>query len=387
MAKTPALRAFFLTLLASLGAVYGFNATFSTSAPPLDVTARFAAEQTETDVIVSDNTLYQRGWTRARLVRPPTAEQPCADLVVLGSSATGTLASEMFPGRRMLNGWHGNFSVQDMESYTAILEAAPCKPKDIIVGVDIFWSSNASWKFEGWQQLASDYAAYHAAHGGFAAYVPVQVRWDEYKENLGFERTIDTLRSAPIRGFRTDAIGRAGLRRVALEPLERLCESVAPREQNLRAWDGHYLKCPASEMSESGIVRYATDYLATNTHNMADWHELDTSRLERIERVIAAWRKLGFGVAMVGIPYHPITWKLLTTDPVIAPNIRELEQRLERLSQSTGAAYVSLRDPSTAPCTADEFEDSHHPRAICTQRVAAKALAALEAKRAAPAAP
>ena len=381
---TPAMRAFFLTLLAALGAVYLFNARYSTAAPPLEFTAHFTAEQTESDVLISDNTLYQRGWTRARHMREPTPEQPCPDLLVLGSSATGTLETAMFPGRRLLNGWHGNFSVQDMESYTAILAAAPCKPKDIVVSIDMFWSANASWKFEGWQQLGSDYAAYHAARGGFAAYIPLQVKWDEYKENLGFQRTIDTLRSARTRSFRTDVLSRAGLRRAPDERLDVLCTKVDPREQNLRAWDGHYLKCSGSEMSPEGIVKYATDYLATNTHNMADWHELDTSRLDRIEAVIGTWRAKGYAVVMLGVPYHPITWKLLTSDGTIGTNIRELEQRLDRIAQTTGATFLSLRDASRVPCTADEFEDSHHPRAACTQRVAAKVLAALESAKRAP---
>jgi len=309
----------------------------------------------------------------------PTAEHPCPDLVVLGSSATGTFAPEMFPGRRMLNGWHGNFSVQDMESYAAVLGAAPCKPKDIIVGIDLFWSANASWNFEGWQDLAGDYAAYHGAHGGFAAYVPFQVRWDEYKENVGFGRTIDTLRSARERNFRTDALARGGLRLVKGGSVEEVCPKLEAREQYLRTWDGHYLRCPDSESSDATVVKVATDYLAANIHSMADWHELSTSRLDRVEAAIKAWRAHGINILMLGIPYNPITWKILTTDATTGPNIQELQLRLERMAKATGATFLSLLDPATVPCTTVEFEDSHHPRPACTRRVAAKASAALAA--------
>ena len=381
------MRPFFVTLLASIGAVYAFNARYATTSPSLAQTATLAAEQTPADVIASDNTLYQRGWTRARLMAAPTAEQPCPDLVVLGSSAMGTFAPDMFPGRRVLNGWHGNFSVQDMESYAAVLGAAPCKPKDIVVGIDLFWSANNAWSFEGWQDLASDYASYHAAHGGFAAHVPFQVRWDEYKENVGFGRTIDTLRSARERNFRTDALARGGLRLIRAESLEEACKQAEPREQYLRTWDGHYLRCPDSESSDASVVRVASDYLAANIHNMADWHELSRSRLDRVEHAVAAWHVLGINVLMLGIPYNPITWQILTADATTGPNIRELDERLTRMAHTTGTTFLSLRDATTVPCSTVEFEDSHHPRPVCTRRVAAKAILALEAAHAAAAQP
>lgn len=375
------MRAFFVTLFVSLAAVYAFNLRFATTSPPLETTASLAAQQTPNHIVVSDNTLYQRGWTRARLMAPPTAEQPCPDLVVLGSSATGTIESEMFPGRRLLNGWHGNFSVQDMESYTTILGAAPCKPKDIVVGIDLFWSANASWNMEGWQELAGDYAAYQSALSPFGAFVPLRVRWDEYKENLGFGRSIDTLRAGRERGFRTDALARGGVRLVEAKTLEEICARVEDRETYLRSYDGHYLRCPNNDTSVESSARQATDYLAGNIHNIADWHEVATARVDRVEAVIKAWRAKGIAIVMLGIPYNPITWKILTSDTTVGPNIRELDQRLERIATASGATFLNLRDATSVPCTAPEFEDSHHPRPACMRRVTAKAAEALSAAK------
>lgn len=369
---------FFATLFAGLGSVYAFNAVYATAELPPEIAARLAAEQGVDDVIASDNTLFQRGWIRARIATPPERRE-CFDLLVLGSSTTGTLASEMFPGRKMLNAWTGNFSIQDVESLSAMVDHAPCKPREILLGVDMWWTANPAWNYEGWQQLASDYAAYHASRGELAAHIPLRVRWDDFKENLSFERTMDTLRSTRERGFLTDPLGRAGVRTVHAGTAKELCATVLPREQVLRASDGHYAKCADAEESDSAVVKVATDYLTANIHNMGDWRELATSRLDRLAVVVAGWRAKGIAVVMVGMPYHPITWGKLTTDPVVAPNVKDLEERLASIARSSGVEYLSLRDPSSVPCVHGEFDDSHHPRPACTQRVAAKAAAVLAA--------
>lgn len=360
---------FFATLVSCLGATYAFNARYATSAPPLALMKTIAEAQHDHDVVVSDNTLYQRGWVRARVA------SDCVDVVVFGSSTVGTISREMLAPRSMLNAWAGNASVHDLESFTQILSSAKCRPRYVVLGVDLWWTGNPAWSFDGWQQLVDDYMAYQSAHGSVSALTPWRIRWDDFKEKLSFERTLDTLRAVRARGFTTDPRGRANLE-LRAGPEERICDTIH-EDLNLRNYDGHYTKCPAALLSSPEVEKFCDEYLVQNLHNMADWREVSRDRIARLKTAVAELEAYGVDVVMVGMPYHPRAWAILMKDPTLPALIAEVDRELQNVATATKATFTSLRDPTIAGCVHGEFDDSHHPLPACAEKVALRIRAIL----------
>src|SRR5262245_23594197 len=94
------LRPFSAILLLSIAAVVAMNLTVDAGGlGNQDAMAALAKQQGPGDLVVAEELGWQRAWVKARLLDGTT----CPDVLFLGSSTSGGLSQEMFPGRKVLN--------------------------------------------------------------------------------------------------------------------------------------------------------------------------------------------------------------------------------------------------------------------------------------------
>src|SRR5262245_45127776 len=138
--------------------------------------AELARRQAPSQVLVSERDYDQRAWVKARL------EKGCPEVLLLGSSTVGMLASSMFSNPSFLNGWLTGPSVEDFAALASILQQDGCVPRRILIGIDPFLL-NPLVTDQRWLSLREDRARFRAGSSRLQSFV---LEWQTFKERLGF---------------------------------------------------------------------------------------------------------------------------------------------------------------------------------------------------------
>jgi hypothetical protein len=346
------MRTYVACLVAPLLAVAAMNTAADASGiGAASSLAELAAQQEQGDLVVSPLALEHRVWVKTRLAR----ETECADVLVTGSSTVGHFADGMLPGTRLRNVYLGGPTVEDFEALTAMLRRTSCPRRTIVVGVDPWWLGNPALGDRRWMMLVDDYLEYHADASMLRRLdIRAEVAWSRIEERLNFTTTRESAKLLLGRARGATTLGP----RLVHDGVEAFCASVTT-EHYMRASDGHYVACDAWVKSGAAREEIADRYLRDNQHSMNDWRELAHDRIDRFERLVDEWRRTIGQVVLVGMPFHPTTWRRLREDDRVRRNLDELDARLSRM-QKDGVEVMLLRDPAIVGVTGDEFEDSHH---------------------------
>lgn len=363
------LRPFGAVLAIGLAAVIALNVSVDAGGlENQDAMAQLARDQKPGDILVSDQLGYQRAWVKTRILEA----KDCADILVLGSSTSGSLSQDLFPGKLLLNGWTGGPTIEDFEALTNVLRRASCVPKTIVVGADPWWVGNGEVDDQRWQALESEFLAYQKEDSAprYAFFV-AKMKWNRGKERLNFTTTKESARLLMERRKQGGTEQTVATKNVAGTP-----DDVCPRVEemgvkHLRSYDGHYTTCPVFHWPKAELERLATHWLSDNMHRMAEWNTVDTSRVARLAHVVDQLRARGARVVFLGNPYHPETYKRLLADPTVGIQLLRLDAMLDAMAKERGSVFVNLRDPTKPGCSADEFEDADHGRPECVSKVAA----------------
>ena len=349
---------FFATFALVIASVFAMNTAVDVSGlDTYDLVYRLASSQQADELLIWENSFDQRAWVKARLMNG----RDCPELLVLGSSTMGALAASLFPGRHVLNGWLTQPTVEDFEAMTALLEGSGCHPANVVLGIDP-WFFNAKVQDERWMSLMPEYLTYHGTSWSKARW---RKGWATLKERLNFVTTRQTVDVLLRPSRREPTAIKPTLVRVS--PAEYCADD--PRPYYIRAYDGHYVSCPRFSYTPIELTRVAERYLATNSHEMAEWREIDSSRLTRLAAVLTRWRALDMQVLILAPPYHPETFRRLQASPEVRENLRVVDTALRDLAAPLGMTYLSLRDPKVPGCEGDDFRDSHHFKASCFHKM------------------
>jgi hypothetical protein len=363
------LRPFLVVLLVSIVAVVAMN--LSVDAGGLgnqEEMAVLVKQQGPGDLIVAEELGWQRAWVKTRLL-----DGTCPDVLFLGSSTSGGLSQEMFPGTKILNGWMGGPTIEDFEAMTNVLRRAPCVPKTIVVGADPWWVGNGEVDDQRWQAVTDEFLGYQKDRSSVQyAFFWSRIEWNRLKERLNFTTTKESATLLLQRARHGDAKKTATVQIVHMTEDEACAKVDELGFKHVRSFDGHYTQCPKFRASPEELERVATHWLSDNMHRMAEWNSVDTARFARLERVVDAWRSLGARVVISGNPYHPETWKRLQADPGVSLQLLRLDAMLDDLARSRRTVFVNMRDPAKHGCAPDEFEDADHGNPTCVRKMAAK---------------
>jgi hypothetical protein len=356
----------FVPLILAFGMNYWLDASGLESSA---LVARLAREQGRGDILVSDTQFDWRAWARTRLL-----SGPCPDVLVFGSSTVGDFSEDMFPGKVLLNAWMGGPTVEDFEAMTSVLRRSKCHPRTMVVGVDPWWIGNPTVTDRRWMSMLDDYLAFEPQRGWASTLaLELTVGWARFEDRMSFETTRESFGLLLAR-FRAAQRGPHLLRATEAE----ICASEKLAMYD-RVASGNEFYCPAWIPAEGERKRIAERYLANNMHSMASWRDIAWNRIARLRRLLSEWSRDGSAVVLVGMPYHPITFDLLRSNPVLRSNLDLVDGALTQM-QGNGIRFVDLRDPASVPCAEEEFRDSHHSMPSCGRKVTARLIDAGDAR-------
>lgn len=96
--------------------------------------------------------------------------------------------------------------------------------------------------------------------------------------------------------------------------------------------------------------------------------QVDPALVEATDRLIAHLKASGVDVVLVLAPFNPDYYDAARRLP-FGRTLDEVESIARRLGEKHGVAVAGSLDPHEAGCTADQFNDSHHPKHACLQQV------------------
>ncbi|MBI3541665.1 MAG: hypothetical protein HY075_00100 [Deltaproteobacteria bacterium] len=353
------MRAYLISLIALLTGVFALNSLVDVSGlGTFDEIYGLALGQGPRDVLVWEESFDQRAWVKAMVEKSASC-----DVLILGSSTVGGFSSEMFPGRRVLNGWLSNATVEDFEAIAYLLESHPsCRPKTVVFGVD-HWLLNPKFNERRWLSLDHEVQRYGGKSRVQLAATSFVKAWEQLKERLNFTTTRATIL------FLASHSGPHERPRLVHDALPAYC-----REQKtspvLRFADGHFSYCPQFEPTHVDARTAAVNYVPQDSHGIRGWERVDPERVARLSAVSRRLEALGAKIVYVAPPFHPVTYRDLGRSTSIHRSFDALDALLGKLSAENGATYVNLRNPVAAGCADDEFRDSHHSAPACMAKVA-----------------
>jgi hypothetical protein len=96
--------------------------------------------------------------------------------------------------------------------------------------------------------------------------------------------------------------------------------------------------------------------------------QVDPALVEAADKLIAHLKSSGVNVVLVLAPFNPDYYDVAHRLP-FGKTLHEVESIAKRFSEKYGVAVAGSFDPHEVGCTADQFNDSHHPKHPCLKQV------------------
>jgi hypothetical protein len=281
------------------------------------------------------------------------------DIVVLGSSRSCVIGSEMFPGRTFFNNWVSGATIED---YLAIYEMYREKgilPSRIILGLDP-WVLNRNHEEIRWKVLWEYYAA---ASRRIVKSVPA------YERSLIPNKYFALLSPAYFqRSFWV--LLRTALSRSALATGNYYATHEKELDVSVRFSDGsNRYDRKGRDLSVTEVNRAAEAYVDRGSvYGLERFYSLDGEYRETLERFLALLRKDGVEPMMFLPPYHPYVYHALTSSAQYRV-IMEVQRYFENLAKETGVKLVGSYNPTDLALGEEEFFDGAHPRPSALEKL------------------
>ncbi|MEZ4820508.1 MAG: hypothetical protein R3A45_11750 [Bdellovibrionota bacterium] len=227
-----------------------------------------------------------------------------------------------------------------------------------------------------WKSLTKEYWEYQHQNNHLLLFaLKVKNVWNRIKELLSFVTTLESFKY--IKDTKSMHKNRPQL---VDHSISSLCEknnlfsyiSTKNRGAYLREYDGHFETCSFFVPDQEKINNIATSYLTRNSHQMANWQEIDKTTLNRLESAIEKLLTYTEQLIIVRPPYHPKTYQLLIDNNETAIKLMHLEKFFTEMTKKDQCYFLDLQNPKIAGCDETMFDDSHHGNQSCVRQVAEK---------------
>jgi hypothetical protein len=274
------------------------------------------------------------------------------DVVLFGGSRWQEAHSELVPGHTMFNAYVSNDQVEDMLAVTYLLDQAGRLPKTMVLSLRFVSLQPLSQRntFD-WQNWGPEYSAMAVKLGltpeSYPERAPVQTWSGEFNAPGLWTRVqqVDTAKTGPA-----------------------MTDETQDPTRDIIASDGslHW-----SKKSEAKFTKPFVDKLvdAEYARSVNTEPNIDQAQVDMMGRLIDWLRAKGVRVMIVQSPYHPDYWNRIQGHP-FATTMYNLMDVANKLAAEHGAISGGTYDPAGYPdCTAANFIDHIHPRAVCLKDV------------------
>lgn len=285
------------------------------------------------------------------------------EAIVLGSSRTMQVRASDFPGRTFYNHSVGAFTLEDaMAIYEQYLER-DFRPAEILLAVDP-WLFNVSHGFSHWHCHAAKAAAM-ARRLALAPNAIMRMETCRYSDLLSLTylgSSLEILRSG--RGQAVDYIERSVIPPDGMiEPINGYVEFA----DGSMGYGKSYREADAAWVHTQAIETARDEHVV----GLANFQRFEPALVDGLERFVHRLVTDGARVTLVLTPYHPVSYKLYTTDPRYRL-LHEAELYYREMARRLGLPIIGSYDPSVGGFGESDFMDGMHAKRRCIAQIMAQ---------------
>ncbi len=278
------------------------------------------------------------------------------DVLVLGSSRTMQISSACYPERRFLNASISGAQLEDFIGVYGLLRRHDLTPKQVIIGLDGSLLNLADKRYR-WNSLELEYEEL-ASQLGLTSNAKALLLGDN-------RRYLELASPAYFRESVKALLVHGGLDR-EFWPTENRNELVQVRMADGSLSYGEDVRGRSTDEVDMEAMKFATT--GNTLFGLNQFTAIDEGRLVRLDRFVGYLEDTGVDVLLFVPPYHPIVWKVISSDPAYE-NVIESEARFRLIASKHGVPIVGSFDPGALNLASADFHDGMHPTKDAVRRI------------------
>jgi hypothetical protein len=293
-----------------------------------------------------------------RVIEPP-------DILIMGSSRAMTVKSEHFPGRRVYNTALSGASIEDHVALWQGFKEAGKLPKRVLLYLDTWNLNQNTFARHRWITNFSWLERFY--HERLSTEPLARTLWIATLEQYAMGRFSEMVDMASVTLLRQSLFSL--FRPNWSNPRDHQVVARTEQPDHREAWarDGSLVhsRNELNDRSPASVRQIARDVKngAANAY-LGNW-DFDGNAESALKLMLQDASTSGIEVKIVIPPFHPDTFKILSTRPEYRKVLPEFNAAIRKLPVET----CDMTDPSVADCSEDEFFDSAHVDAICTKKI------------------
>ena len=285
------------------------------------------------------------------------------DIIVLGSSRSMQISTDMFPGKTLFNNSVSGASVEDFISIYEMYSQKNLQPSIVIIGLDP-WLLNRNNGQTRWKSLISEYQA-GIKRLGFPLEMADYFRLnniipDKYFELISLSYFQESVRYGVKFFLDINVQG---------EQAQFYSTNETSADVPIKLSDGSYSYAKSfSSLSTSEVRKLAISYVGDTVYSLESFNELDNNLALKLESFIGFLQNNGVDVILFLPPYHPATYELLISSDKYKI-IVEAQQYFSSLAKSRHIVILGSYNPYDVICDESEFYDGMHTKKSCIEKI------------------
>lgn len=260
-----------------------------------------------------------------------------ADIVVIGSSRTMLINSELFPGKSLVNNSVSGATIEDIVAIYHLYKLKNRLPEKIIIGLDP-WTFNDKNKLERWKSLSKEYHAFHDS-------LVESDKYFKYRQLYSLSYFQSSIKSLITRI-------KGGDEPVATDEIYNVTNTIHP--------DGSLTYAEAfRNASPKEIESKIISYLDGDIYGIENYETVSLKVKQELELLLQDMHTHGIEVIFFLSPYHPRAYQFIKTN---YPAVEQAEGYIKTLASTRNIEVLGSFDPARIGLGEDDFYDAMHVR-------------------------
>lgn len=279
------------------------------------------------------------------------------DILVLGSSRTMDIGSNLFEQRSIQNYSVSGASIEDDIALYFLYERLHGKPKEAIIGGDA-WLFNLNSGQGRWKSVAKEYeyGKRKLARKQEPIFRIESVDWEKYAQLISWPYFNESINKAK-KGKLSNSDGGY---RLADD------RSVLAGNAQIKCSDGSIIR--SVELLKTDSEPKARQYISGDVYSLEGYDELDVGLEKQFKLFVAYLKSQGIDIVLYLPPYHPIVYSYLAQNDKYQ-NALEAETFFRKVATEYGIKVVGSYDPEQCELSSADFLDGMHMRREAVERI------------------